>query len=71
MQFYLIHTQSDNTCDYIGVYKTYMIAMKVCNSKLYMTGYVLSKSTSVLQLMARLLSLHVLSYALNYVYAFS
>ena len=51
--------------------KTYMIVMIVCNSKLYMTGYVLSKLASILQPMARLLSFHDLSYAPNYVYAFS
>ena len=45
--------------------------MIVCNSKLYITGYVLSKFTSILQSMARLLSFHVLSCALNYVYVVS
>ena len=37
--------------------------MIVCNSTLYMTEYVLSKLTFILQAMARLLSLHDLCYA--------
>ena len=45
--------------------------MRVCNSKLYMTEYVLSKLTSILQSMARNLSFRDLSYAPNYVYVFS
>ena len=39
--------------------------------KHYMTGYVSSKLTSIMQSMTRLLSFHDLSYAPSYIYAFS
>ena len=45
--------------------------MIVCNSKLYMTGYVLSKLVSILQSVASLVSFHDLSNAPNYIDVFS
>ena len=63
MQFYLIIHKQIIPVITLRCIKTCMIAMIVCNSTLYMTEYVLSKLTFILQSMARLLSLHDLCYA--------